>query len=112
MMVFFFYKLLHSIVIYSAISLFRCIVHKNDIKLKHNLKHTKKFSTAQSGLKGTRSVSSICIHPPLAQFFSFFSPPKRPKSRTFIPKNTECQWDVNLILFTHALPKNEKRSPI
>ena len=24
---------------FTAISLFRCIVHKNDIELKHNLKH-------------------------------------------------------------------------
>ena len=36
---------------FTAISLFRCIVHKNDIKLKYNLKHTKKIWTAQSPLK-------------------------------------------------------------
>ena len=41
---------------FTAISLFRCIVHKNDIKvkLKYNFTHTFFFLTAQSPLKKIR----------------------------------------------------------
>ena len=39
--------LLFNVFYFIAISLFRCIVHKNDTKLKYNLKH-QKILTAQS----------------------------------------------------------------
>ena len=59
--------------------------------------------TIEDTYQGSRTPWAVSSGPQSAAgllfFFFFFSPSNWPKSRTFVPKSTECYRDVNLILW-------------